>query len=92
MDKVSKLESQQKDASAKLLEWNALEGLVSEEGPRPRQNSSSLDNSKPMGSRLTSSALDKSAADVNNDGEQIDYETNYSFGGHSNPTRLLTIN
>jgi predicted nucleic acid-binding Zn-ribbon protein len=92
MDKVSKLEGQLRDASAKLLEWNALEGLVSEEGPRPRQNSSSLDNSKPMGSRLTSSALDKSAADVNNDGEQIDYETNYSFGGHSNPTSLLTIN
>ena len=91
MDKVSELENKLKDASAKLLEWNALEGLVSEEGPRPRHNSSSLDNSKPIGSRLTGSALDKSAADVNNDGEQIEYETNYSFGGHSNPTNLLTI-
>jgi hypothetical protein len=65
LSKVADLEVKLKDTNDRLLECG--------------QNSSSLDNSRLSDSRFTGSALAKSAADMNNNGEQIEYETNYYF-------------
>jgi hypothetical protein len=86
LSKIAELEGKLQHTNSRLLECcNGCKGPPVVCSGNCGQQSSSLDNSKP------GSSLAKSALDVSNNTDSVDYETDYCFGGHANSSQLLTI-
>ena len=83
LEKIADLEKRLQETNIRLMECcNGCKGPPVVCSGKCGQQSSSLDNSKP------GSSLAKSALDMSNTTDTVDYETDYCLDGHS---KLLTI-